>query len=344
MKTKLLSILMIVFDMIISISPMLASHLSGGEITSRNIGGLTYEVKLTLEPHICYPGNYTLQTGFNYSDSSGSWTVLQSGHYHGCDSLFNNNVGRYYFIDTITFPQTGFYNVYFYECCKAFAVINMSSVSLYVHNILLVDSTNSSPYFMNDPIFVAQLGDTFNYNPLGFDPDGDSLVYSVDTPLISLGIGDPGYYYPPSDPSMPFSINLQSGQMSWIPNTLGTFQMVTRIREYRNGTLIGSIERDIPLGVIPPTTVVVVGKDKIESDLIISPNPSNSSFTLTTNTPLTNPQIEICNMMGAIVYSEKINTTTTNFSKQINLNASAGIYFVKLSEGERQYTKKLVVE
>ncbi len=81
-----------------------------------------------------------------------------------------------------------------------------------------------------------------------------------------------------------------------------------------------------------------------DSKLDVYPNPSNGSFTITTNTPLSNPQIKIYNMMGAIVYSEKIKTTAANFSKQINLNAPAGIYFVKVSDQGKQYTKKLVVE
>ena len=334
--------ILLISTFLITFNSLFASHLTGGEITSRNIGGLTYEVKLTLEPGQCYPGNYTLLTGFNYSDSSGSWTLFQPGHYLNCDTLPNNS-GRYFFIDTITFPASGFYNVYFDECCRSALTVNNLTISgLYVHNILFADSSNSSPYFMNDPIFIAQLGDTFNYNPLGFDPDGDSLVYSVDTPLVSLGIGDPGYYYPPSDPSMPYSINIQSGQMSWITNTIGVFEMVTRIKEYRNSNLIGSIEREIPLYVVPPS--IVVGKDKIEYDLRISPNPTSSTFTLTTNTPLTNPQIQIYNMMGATVYSEKIKTTTSNFSKQINLNAPAGIYLVKLSDNQKIYATKLIIQ
>ena len=43
---------------------------------------------------------------------------------------------------------------------------------------------------------------------------------------------------------------------------------------------------------------------------------------------------------------KKIKTTTANFSKQINFNpeVSGGIYFVKVSDGEKQYAKKLVVE
>ncbi len=108
----------------------------------------------------------------------------------------------------------------------------------------------------------------------------------------------------------------------------------------------GSNKQDVFVVKIGYSTNV---KNQVMNSMILNiyPNPTLSTFTLTANTPLTNPQIEICNMMGAIVYSEKIKIPIkigTNFSKQINLNAPAGIYFVKLNDGERQYTKKLVVE
>ena len=63
----------------------------------------------------------------------------------------------------------------------------------------------------------------------------------------------------------------------------------------------------------------------------ISPNPTSSTFTLTTNTPLSNPQIIIYNTLGEIVYSEKTNTTSNTFSKQLNLNTPSGVYIIKLT-------------
>ncbi len=85
-------------------------------------------------------------------------------------------------------------------------------------------------------------------------------------------------------------------------------------------------------------------KNSFVNSFIISPNPTNSTFTITTNTPLTNPQIKIYNTLGENIYTEEIKTSATNFTKQISLNAPSGIYFVKVGDGEHEFTKKLVVE
>ena len=57
-----------------------------------------------------------------------------------------------------------------------------------------------------------------------------------------------------------------------------------------------------------------------------------------------NGQLEIYNVLGKNIYSEKIRDASSSFSKQINLNISKGVYFVKVSDNEKQYTSKLVVE
>jgi hypothetical protein len=84
----------------------------------------------------------------------------------------------------------------------------------------------------------------------------------------------------------------------------------------------------------------MLGKEK---DMKIFPNPSNGYFTI--NHPFNNnyPQIiEIYNALG-----EKIFSTTNNLNgiKEIDLtNDPQGIYFVKLLEGEKVYSEKVVIQ
>ena len=95
---------------------------------------------------------------------------------------------------------------------------------------------------------------------------------------------------------------------------------------------------------VPSITTIINNIKPTLFDLTLFPNPTSSYFTITCSNIINKGFIEINNIMGATVYSEKIKTTAANFSKQINLNAPAGIYFVQVSDGERQYTGKVVVE
>ncbi len=122
----------------------------------------------------------------------------------------------------------------------------------------------NSPYFSNLPVPYICAGQTYCYNNGAVDPDGDSLVYSLMTPL------DGG-----TNPST-FAINQVqyiSGYSvdspiacSFLPqfdSTTGTFcidpsgamvgVMAVLVTVYRHGVLIGEVERDIQLNIIQCT-------------------------------------------------------------------------------------------
>jgi uncharacterized delta-60 repeat protein len=67
--------------------------------------------------------------------------------------------------------------------------------------------------------------------------------------------------------------------------------------------------------------------------LSIFPNPSTGSFTINAN-----GQVDIFNTLGEIIYSEKLTP------EPIYLNQPPGVYFVKVMDAEKVYTKKLVIE
>lgn len=57
---------------------------------------------------------------------------------------------------------------------------------------------------------------------------------------------------------MPFTMNSQTGEMSFLPNAIGSYEVSCKVYEYRNGVLIGSIRRDMQIIVTnsfnnPPT-------------------------------------------------------------------------------------------
>ena len=261
MKKLLLVLLSVLFTL-----QTQASHLMGGQITSRNLGGLYYEVTLTL-----YRDSLGIPMGtqqiITYTDSTGNFTIAQ--HFVNYDTTLTTNIGngveRYVFVDTITFPFVGKFKASMNNCCRNAAILNLpnpSTNSLYLDVDITADPSNSSPVFLNEPITVAQLNQPFSYNPLPFDIDGDSLSWQLDIPYDILGgtiLGTPipGYVLPPSDTLAPFSIDPLTGEITFIPIVIGNFQVSVKAIEWRNGIQIGYIRRDMQLLVVPSSNTPV---------------------------------------------------------------------------------------
>jgi hypothetical protein len=77
-----------------------------------------------------------------------------------------------------------------------------------------------------------------------------------------------------------------------------------------------------------------------KSVIVIFPNPTSGFFSIQSS--LKNGHFEIFNSIGEEIYSEKISGTISK--KEINLNAAAGIYFVKVNDGEKEFTQKLIIQ
>ncbi|MBK8847220.1 MAG: T9SS type A sorting domain-containing protein [Bacteroidetes bacterium] len=229
-----------------------ATHLMGGQITSQNIGGLTYAITLTVYRDtngIPMSPVQILNYYDNLSNPIGTNTVPQAGM-----SNFGNGVEEYVFLDTITFPSSGDYTIIWEDCCRNCAILNLTNPcgeSFYLTNELWADSSNSSPVFLNPPIPIAQLMQPYIYNPLPFDADGDSLYWTLDIPLSMGGLQVVGFTLPPSDTSMPFTMNQTNGEISFMPNTVGNFVVSVLVKEYRAGVEIGTTRRDYQILVIP---------------------------------------------------------------------------------------------
>ena len=98
----------------------------------------------------------------------------------------------YTFHDTITLPGDGSYAIRWSECCRNGAIVNMSNPlneSMKLLTYITVDSAspNSSPSYLTPPVSYLPVHTVWQYNPLPFDPDGDSLVWSLQVPLDDNG-------------------------------------------------------------------------------------------------------------------------------------------------------------
>lgn len=118
---------------------------------------------------------------------------------------------------------------------------------------------NSSPYFTIKPVPYVCVNTDYDFNNGAIDPNGDSIVTDVRQPMngacggaISLVTMSPGITYPtnPLPCNNTFVVNPKSGQMSFRASQVGVHTLTTRVREYRNGILIGHIMRDVQVAVL----------------------------------------------------------------------------------------------
>jgi hypothetical protein len=80
-----------------------------------------------------------------------------------------------------------------------------------------------------------------------------------------------------------------------------------------------------------------------ENNLVIYPNPSNGMFSINQHANFNKLQtIEIYNLLGENIYTSTTNKTPIN---NINMcDAPKGIYFVKLIDGEKTSSQKIMIE
>jgi hypothetical protein len=248
-----------------------ATHLMGGQIVATNIGGYDYQIEFTAyRDTIGIPMQLVADFNVFEQDTSGAWNLLftssvnydttSGGLMPSVVSVYGVEV--YTFIDTITMPGDGYYAISWDNCCRNGAIINMSnplSESMKLSTFLTVDSLNpnSSASYTTPPVAYLPAHTLWQYNPLPFDPDGDSLAWYLDVPLDDNGtvtgyefLSDSAY----SDSAAVFALDSVTGALTWSAKMVGNFVASFIVEEFRNGVSIGSMRRDMQFIVIPDTS------------------------------------------------------------------------------------------
>ncbi len=237
-----------------------ATHLMGGDIVVQQLSGLTYIVQLTTyRDTLGIPMQpYAL---FTFKDSLGATFLTTTCFY---DSVISGNtlpmypygVEVYFFRDTITLPYSGAFSVGWSECCRNGAIQNLSnplSESMFLQTDFTADTLpNSTPFFLVPAAIFLPVNTPWQYNPLPFDPDGDSLYWSISFPLKTWNTSCAGFTLPPGSTANPISINPITGTITWTATTLGNFVFTVLVEEFRMGQHIGTIRRDMQFIVVAP--------------------------------------------------------------------------------------------
>jgi gliding motility-associated-like protein len=164
-----------------------------------------------------------------------------------------------------TFPGPGEYELRYTDMYRHGSVVNISNPdgqTFYVETRLFITppivGSNNTPVLLNRPLQDACSGKIWVHNPGGFDIDGDSLAYELRPSFQYEAPNQPtvtnGYVFP-DDPQFganaSFSMDSVTGLITWdVPQALGIYNFAFLVKEYRDGTLLGYVVRDMAVWVI----------------------------------------------------------------------------------------------
>lgn len=152
------------------------------------------------------------------------------------------------------------YQITWNDCCRNNAITSGSaSQQIFTGQTTIntgISPCNGSPRFSNPPIPYICMGQGFTFNQGAFDPDGDSIAYSLGP--CYQGNGNQITYGPGYSPTAPigpsWNLNLDptTGDLTITPNpgNLAVGVLCIYVEEYRNGLLIGTVVRDMQITVI----------------------------------------------------------------------------------------------
>ena len=261
-----------------------ASHLSGGDIQYRYIGDSTgtarhYKVILHLYRDITGIGLPTNETVNVFNGCGTSFTVpmtLTPGSGIVSPTLFDcvdpgtstKTLEVYQYVGYTILPQNcSNFTFWYSNCCRPGGISNIaasSSQGFYFDAMLNnTNGQNSSPVFVSEPVRAFCVGNTFNWKQTAIEEDGDSVVYELvncrqnayatqaDIPYLA------GWTTQQPVTSSQFSLNPNTGQITFTPTASEIDVMSIIVKEYRWDTLnlwwypIGTASRDMMISISP---------------------------------------------------------------------------------------------
>jgi len=249
-----------------------ATHSMGTDLTYTCIGNNQYQVTLTFYrdcngiPAPTAPTiNWTASCGsnamtlnqINMQEITPTCPGIVGTACNGGNGIYG--IEQYTYQGVLTLP-TGCTNIdlSFELCCRNNAITTLATPgaeSIHVDvNMADAATCNNSPVFTNMPVPFVCAGQPVFYNHGAVDVDGDSLVYSLtDCYSMSGSVVGYGAGYSSTNPlstTSGFNINASTGAISFTPSIAQIGVVCVLVEEFRNGTKIGSIVRDIQFTVV----------------------------------------------------------------------------------------------
>ncbi|PCI93568.1 MAG: hypothetical protein COB15_16185 [Flavobacteriales bacterium] len=301
-------ILLLVIAIVLMAPVVNASHIVGGEITVKWVGPTQNDFQIQVRVfRSCQSSSapmpstasVRLHDAVTYATQQ-TWTLNNPTLTNNlpfsdpCFPVVGICVDQGIFTQNVTIPDNANGNGYFLEyqiCCRNGGVTNLNDPSnegmtFYCEIPNPADAltlNNSSPDMGDYPLnafFCVGNPRTFQFNVT--DVDGDSLVYSLVTPLDD-GFMNTAPAFPYNDViwgggynlanmiggTPPLVIDQNTGIMTGSTTLIGQFVFGVLVEEYRNGVKIGEVRRDVQFQSIGGCTG---GNPLTQVDTVISNN------------------------------------------------------------------------
>jgi len=277
-----------------------ATHLRAGEITAvrESCNSLTYTITVrvftnTKNTTVLFGGDQDI---LNFGDGT-TTLVPETPNTIRLDLDSDGSVATASFTIRHTYSGPGRYTISYREPNRNEGVLNMDAsvnTTFYLETVINIDpflGCNNTPRLLVPPIDHACPGVAWTHNPGAYDPDGDSLSYSMQVPYSDRNTQVINY----KDPNNPkfytnygtaneagtgqptFSIDPVSGTITWdSPGAIGEYNIAFHIIEWRKKDgkwyEMGYVRRDMQILVddcknqrpdmqVPHDTCVVAGTE-----------------------------------------------------------------------------------
>ncbi len=294
-----------------------ATHNRAGEITYSHVSGNKYRFTVTTYTEI---GGNQADRPFipiNWGDNTGNDSIQRTNRTKISDIIQKNT-----YTQTHTFPGPGRYVVSMLDPNRNADIENIENsvnIPFYIESVLIIDpltgGTNNSVQLLNPPIDNACGGIPFTHNPTAWDPDGDSLVFSLAPCKGSGGIVLPSFSWPPAVNQL--TIDPFTGTMLWDypPAKIAEYNIAILIEEYRNGEIIGSVLRDMQITVFNPCSHLPPTISDIENQCVDAEEVLDfeiiASDTIDGNNPNDGDRVDLTAFGGPFVVNDPASFTTT---------------------------------
>ena len=275
MKTALRLLFTILISLLCS-NETFATHLLGADLQYECLGPGQYRVTLTLyrdcngvSPSTSQSLSYSSATcgvnGTIQMTSQGAptdITPLCSSVPSACGGSGNYGIQEWTYSGILNLPPGcgDDWVLGWSRCCRNNAINTLSgpgNQNMYVGASLdntLTPICNSSPSFNNAPGSILCVNQPVVYNHGVTDINGDSLYFSLGTCYQANGSSvnyAGGFNGPtPLTTTSGVSINSSTGALTFTPSAQQVGVLCVNVKEYRNGFLIGEINRDMQFTVI----------------------------------------------------------------------------------------------
>ncbi|MCH7415681.1 gliding motility-associated C-terminal domain-containing protein [Belliella sp. R4-6] len=244
-----------------------ATHIRAGEIIAERVSTQTLTYRITVVGYTDTRSNVVFGPGtINFGD--GREVSLNTESDIVLVEPLGNQIEKNTFVVTHTYQGPGQYTIRFKEFNRNDNTLNMDNsvdTPFYVETMIRIDpflGVNNSPVLTIPPVDNGGVNIRYIHNPGAYDPDGDSLAYSMDIPKQDFQRTVNNYRSPASsefsfnreDGGTPPFLTLDpiTGDLIWdAPGLAGQFNVAFRIEEYRKidgqFRLIGYVVRDMQI-------------------------------------------------------------------------------------------------